>query len=304
MADEIVPPMPYVLEGEPPPYGAAEPISPLLRRIVARNPGPMTYTGSGTYIVGSGKVAVIDPGPDFPAHMDAILDATKGETIGWLVCTHTHRDHSPAAAPLAALTGAQVIGCPALVIDDEGPRADEAFDRSYAPDKEMADGDLIRGPGFTLEAVTTPGHTSNHLCFALHEEKALFTGDHVMGWSTTVVSPPDGDMAAYMESLRKLLKRDDQRLYPTHGRAIDKPQVYVRALLAHRKLREGQILECLRGGAAAIPAIVERLYVSTPRALHPAAARSVLAHLVDLAQRGLVRATGDDMSYERLPPSS
>jgi glyoxylase-like metal-dependent hydrolase (beta-lactamase superfamily II) len=289
----IAPSLSYVTEAEIPPYGDALPVSPLIRRIVAHNPGPMTYTGSGTYIIGHGTVAVIDPGPNISAHVQAILAATTGETISHIVITHTHRDHSPAAVPLKAATGAQVVGCSPLVIEDDGPRSDEAFDRTYAPDVVLADGAAISGPGWTLRAVHTPGHTSNHLCYALPQEQALFTGDHVMGWATTVVSPPDGDMADYLASLRKLLDRDDRLYYPTHGKPIDNPHRFVRALLAHRKLREAQILNTLKDGAMAVPDIVTLLYATTPKILHGAAGRSVLAHLEDLQNRGLVREDGD-----------
>jgi glyoxylase-like metal-dependent hydrolase (beta-lactamase superfamily II) len=289
---EALPPMPYIVEGALPPYGEALQVSPLVRRVVARNPGPMTYTGSGTYIIGHGRVAVIDPGPNIDAHVEAILAATTGETISHIVITHTHRDHSPAAVPLKAATGAAVVGCSPLVIEDDGPRSDEAFDRTYAPDQVMADGAAISGPGWTLRAVHTPGHTSNHVCYALAEEQALFTGDHVMGWSTTVVSPPDGNMADYLASLRKLLARDDALYYPTHGKPIETPQRFVRALLAHRKLREAQILSFLKSGPGAIPDMVAQLYATTPAILHGAAGRSVLAHLEDLIARGRVAQHG------------
>jgi glyoxylase-like metal-dependent hydrolase (beta-lactamase superfamily II) len=285
--------MPYVIEDDSPPYGDVLHVSPLIRRVVARNPGPMTYTGSGTYIVGHGQVAVIDPGPDFEAHVQAILAATAGEKISHIIITHTHRDHSPAAVPLKAATGALVVGCSALVIEDDGPRSDEAFDRTYAPDQVLADGDQVAGPGWTLQAVHTPGHTSNHTCYALEQERALFTGDHVMGWSTTVVSPPDGNMADYLASLRKLLERPDAVYYPTHGKPIQTPQRFVRALLAHRKLREAQILSFLKTGPAAIADVVAQLYATTPRILHGAAGRSVLAHLEDLIARGLVKSYPD-----------
>ncbi len=293
MADTL-PPMPYVIEGDAPPYGDILQVSPRIRRVVARNPGPMTYTGSGSYIIGRGTVAVIDPGPDMAAHVEAILAATTGETISHIVITHTHRDHSPAAVPLKAASGAAVVGCSALVIEDDGPRSDEAFDRSYAPDLVLADGDLVSGPGWTLQAVHTPGHTSNHTCYALQEERALFTGDHVMGWSTTVVSPPDGNMADYLASLRKLLDRNDSVYYPTHGKPIETPQRFVRALLAHRKLREAQILSFLKTGPAAIAAMVAQLYATTPKILHGAAGRSVLAHLEDLIARGHVKSYPDN----------
>ena len=193
------------------PYAVAEQVSPLVRRVLAHNPSPFSYTGTQTYIVGEGEVAVIDPGPlgDDPHHVEALISILSGERISAIMCTHTHRDHSPAAAPLAAATVAPIIGCAALVLEDDGPRADASFDATYTPDRVLEDGDQISGPGWTLTAVATPGHTSNHLCFALAEEKALFTGDHVMSWSTSVVSPPDGDMAAYMRSLALLMDRDD-----------------------------------------------------------------------------------------------
>lgn len=271
------------------PYGRVEQISPLVRRVLAHNPSPFTFTGTGTYIVGHGRVAVIDPGPDDPAHVEALLAALAGETVAALLVTHTHFDHSPAARPLAAATGAPVLGCAPLALDDDGDRAEAGFDAGHAPDGVMADGDAVGGPGWTLRAVATPGHTSNHLCFALDEEEALFSGDHVMGWSTTVVAPPDGDMAAYMASLAKVGSRSDRRYYPTHGPAIDDPQRLVRGLIAHRRQRETQILRQLHAGAAPIPALVAAMYAAVDRRLWPAAGRSVLAHLLDMEARGLVR---------------
>ncbi|WP_414899629.1 MBL fold metallo-hydrolase [Sphingomonas flavalba] len=274
------------------PTGRVMRLEPLVRRLLAPNPSPYTYTGTQSYIVGGGDVAVIDPGPDDADHVAALLRAVRGERVGAIVCTHTHRDHSPAAAALKAATGAPVIGCAPLVLDDDGPRADAAFDRSYAPDRVLADGETVAGPGWTLEAVATPGHTSNHLCFALRESGALFTGDHVMGWSTTVISPPDGDMAAYMASLDRLGRRDDRIYYPAHGEPVERPQRLVRGLAGHRKQREGQILRLLDETPRAIPALVERMYVGLDPRLIGAAGRSVLAHLVDLRQRGLVVEAG------------
>ena len=268
--------------------GLAQQLHPLVRRVLAPNPSPFTYTGTQTYVVGKGEVAVIDPGPDEPAHLEAILAATKGERITAIVCTHTHRDHSPAAAPLQAATGALVIGCAPLALDDDGPRADAAFDLSYAPDRVLTDGERIEGPDWTLEAVATPGHTSNHICFALPEAGGLFTGDHVMGWSTSVVSPPDGDMAAYMASLEKLMGREDAVYYPAHGEPIENPRRYVRGLAGHRRQREGQIRRLLEQHIGVIPDMVERMYVGIDRRLHAAAGRSVLAHLIDMRDRGLV----------------
>ncbi len=268
--------------------GLAQTLSPLVRRVLAPNPSPFTYTGTQTYIVGSGRVAIIDPGPDEAVHVDAILKATAGEQIVAILCTHTHRDHSPAAAGLKAATGAEVVGCAPLTLDDDGPRADASFDRDYAPDRVLADGEVLAGEGWTLATVATPGHTSNHLCYALIEEAALFTGDHVMGWSTTVVSPPDGDMAAYMRSLALLERRHDTVYYPAHGGPVTTPQRFVRGLAGHRKQREGQILRILDKGVGEIAAMVPQMYAGIDERLYPAAGRSVLAHLIDLRDRGLV----------------
>lgn len=275
------------------PYGVAERLSPRVRRVLARNPSPFTFTGTGTYIVGTGEVAIIDPGPAEPAHLDAVAEAVAGETVSAYVITHTHMDHSPGAAPLKARLGGSIMGCAPLVLRDDGPRADAGFDAGYAPDRVLADGEQVTGPGWTLTAVATPGHTSNHLCYALAEEAALFSGDHVMGWSTTVVAPPDGDMAAYMASLRLLLERDDRLYYPTHGKPVEEPQRFVKGLIAHRRQREGQILTQLGEGPRTIPAMVEQMYAAIDPRLWPAAGRSVLAHLIDLEHRGEVGRDGD-----------
>ncbi len=275
------------MDGQP--HDIVQPLTPLVRRVLAANPSPFTFTGTQTYIVGQGDVAVVDPGPADPAHIDAILAATRGERIAAIVCTHTHRDHSPAAAPLKAATGAAIIGCAPLSLDDDGPRADAAFDRSYAPDRILVDGERLNGPGWTLEAVATPGHTSNHLCYHLPEENALFTGDHVMGWSTTVVSPPDGDMADYMRSLDKLRARSDAIYYPAHGEPVTNPQQFVRGLAGHRKQRERQIMRLLESGEGIIADMVPTMYAGIDERLYGAAGRSVLAHLIDLRDRGLVR---------------
>ncbi|MET0269455.1 MAG: MBL fold metallo-hydrolase [Sphingomonas sp.] len=271
----------------------AETLHPLVRRVLAANPSPFTYHGTQTYVVGRGEVAVIDPGPLLDTHVEAILTATAGERIGAILCTHTHRDHSPAAAALAERTGAKIIGCAPLALDDDGPRADAAFDTGYSPDAVMADGERVSGPGWTLEAVATPGHTSNHLCFALPEAKALFTGDHVMGWSTTVISPPDGDMAAYMASLDRLMGRDDAVYYPAHGDPIETPQRFVRGLMGHRKQREGQIVRLLRERERAIPDLVVAMYAGIDPGLHGAAGRSVLAHLLDLETQDRAARAGE-----------
>jgi len=275
------------------PTGVAEALDPLVARVLAPNPSPYTYTGTQTYVVGTSDVAVIDPGPDEPEHLDALVKAIAGRPVVAILCTHTHRDHSPAAAPLKALTGAPIIGCAPLTLADAGPRADAAFDADYRPDRVLADGETVSGEGWTLETVATPGHTSNHLCYGLRESGALFTGDHVMGWSTTVVSPPDGDMADFMRSLDRLMHRKDAIYYPAHGAAIDKPQRFVRGLIGHRKQREGQILRLLGEGVGAIPDLVARMYAGLDPRLIGAAGRSVLAHLLDLKARGIVEEEAD-----------
>ncbi|NWK95081.1 MBL fold metallo-hydrolase [Sphingobium lactosutens] len=276
------------------PTGLLMPLSPLVARVLAPNPSPFTYTGTQTYVVGTEAVAIIDPGPDDAEHLAALAAAIAGRPVVAILCTHTHRDHSPAARPLSELTGAPVIGCAPLTLDDDGPRADAAFDADYRPDRVLADGEQVTGPGWTLEAVATPGHTSNHLCFALLEENVLFTGDHVMGWSTSVISPPDGDMSAYMRSMQRLLDRDDAIYYPAHGDPIETPQRLVRGMMGHRKQREGQILRFLeRNGESAIPDMVADMYKGVDPRLYGAAGRSVLAHLIDLDGRGLAAPTGD-----------
>ena len=275
------------------PTGIPIQLEPLVVRVLAPNPSPFTHTGTQTHIVGRTDVAVIDPGPDDPAHIAALLRAIDGRPVTAIVVTHHHRDHSPATRPLQALTGAPIVGAAPFDLDDAGARADASFDSAYAPDRVMVEGDRIKGNGWTLEAIATPGHTSNHLAFALPETGALFSGDHVMGWSTTIVSPPDGNMTAYMASLEKLMGRDDRVYYPGHGEAIEKPQRLVRGMLGQRKQREGQILRLLREAARSIPAMVERMYAGLDPRLVPAAERSVLAHLYDLQTRGLVIEEGE-----------
>jgi len=287
--------------------GETEQLEPLVRRVLAPNPSPYTFSGTQTWIVGTGAdVAIIDPGPagggeaghadtNGAGHVEAILRAVNGTRIAAILCTHTHRDHSPAAAPLKALTGAPIIGCAPLAISDDGPRADAAFDPYYAPDRVLTDGESVAGDGWTLTAIATPGHTSNHLCYALAESGALFTGDHVMAWSTSVVSPPDGNMADYMASLAKLYERQDSVYYPAHGPAVLKPRQLVRGMLGHRRQREAQILKQLAAGPRAIPAMVAAMYKGLDPRLTGAAGRSVLAHLVDLQQRAIVAEDGDQV---------
>ena len=273
------------------PYEVLEQLEPGIARVLAHNPSAFTYYGTQTYLVGTDEVAVIDPGPDDPEHVDAIVEAVGGRAVVAIVCTHTHRDHSPAAAPLAERTGAPIIGCAALALETVGPRADAAFDGDYAPDRVLGDGESIHVDGRPLTAVATPGHTSNHLCLEWGE--ALFTGDHVMGWSTTVVVPPDGDMAAYMASLEKLRQRNDRIYFPAHGPPVTKPQRYVRSLIGHRMQREKQVLRLVSGSSRDIPDIVANAYPGLDPRLTTAAGGSVLAHLLDLQRRGLVVVDGD-----------
>ncbi len=274
-------------------YGRLEPVAPGIRRIVARNPSPFTFKGTGTYVIGEGEVAVIDPGPDQGEHVAALLAGLAGERVTHILITHTHRDHSPAAAPLKEMTGAVTYGFGPHAGGRRGePGIEEGGDWDFMPDLALRDGDEIVGPGWRFEAVHTPGHTSNHLCFALAGSGILFSGDHVMGWSTSVIAPPDGDMNAYMASLDKLLWRADAVYWPTHGPAITEPKEHVRAFIAHRREREAGIIDCLAAGPQPIAAIVDRLYVGLGPGLHRAAQRSVHAHLLDLLARGLVEAEG------------
>ena len=273
-------------------YAEAAPLSPLVRRVIAKNPSYFTFHGTGTYIVGRGRVAIIDPGPDDSAHVEALLAAVAGEEITHLLVTHTHRDHSPATVALQRATGAPSYGFGPHGTRRAGPTVEEGADYDFMPDHRLVDGDAISGEGWTIEAVHTPGHTSNHLCFALAEEHALFCGDHVMGWSTTVVSPPDGDMAAYVASLGKLAERGDAIYYPTHGAPIAEPQPFVRALIEHRNERERQIAQALGRGVETIADLVETIYTHVPDALHGAAARSVLAHLIHMVETGRAECSG------------
>ena len=260
---------------------------------MARNPSPFTFRGTGTYVIGSGEVAVIDPGPDLAEHVEALLAGLSAERVTHILVTHTHRDHSPAAAALKAATGAATWGYGPHAGGRRGePGVEEGGDWDFAPDVAVRDGDVIAGKGWRFEAVHTPGHTSNHLCFALPDTGILFSGDHVMGWSTSVISPPDGDMTAYLASLDKLLGRRDAVYWPTHGPAITEPQPHVRAFIAHRREREAGVLDCLSAGVGHIDAIVERLYVGLQPGLHRAAGRSVHAHLIDLDGRGIVTSDG------------
>jgi glyoxylase-like metal-dependent hydrolase (beta-lactamase superfamily II) len=284
------------------PYALLEQPEPGVGRLLAQNPSPFTYFGTQTYLVGQRELIVIDPGPDLPGHVEAILTAVGERKLVAIACTHTHRDHSPASRALKAATNAPIVGCAPLVLESIGPRADASFDKDYAPDRVLADGEAIEfDDGKRLTAIATPGHTSNHLCFAYGD--ALFTGDHVMGWSTTVVVPPDGDMAAYMSSLDKLRQRDDRIYYPAHGPAVTKPAQLVRGMIGHRMQRERQILKLLDKQSRDIPDIVANAYPGLDPRLVPAAGGSVLAHLMDLERRGLVEA-GEGGTWKKRAESS
>ena len=276
-------------------YGVLVDISPSVRRIVAQNPGPFTFKGTGTYVVGHGKVAVIDPGPDLPAHVDALLEALDGEEITHQLITHTHIDHSPAARLLQQRTGASTYGFGPHGAGkyEKGAKVEEGGDTDFTPDHTLIHGDRVVGDGWSFDCIHTPGHTSNHLCYAYRDENALFTGDHVMGWSTTVVSPPDGDMREYLDSLRHLSERNDQIYYPTHGAPIENPGPFIRGLIAHRKMRERQIISVLEAGENTIPNMVSGMYKGLDPILIPAAQRSVFAHVIDLVDQGKIISEGD-----------
>lgn len=273
-----------------PPFGTAVTLSPLIRRITCNNPGPFTFKGTNTFIIGHQRVAIIDPGPDDAAHLAALLNAVRGETVSQILVTHTHMDHSPLAAKLRAATGAKTHSAisPAKSAVFSDIRLDASVDHEFVPDVSLHDGDVLEGKDWTLEAVFTPGHMSNHMSFSLKAEKALLVGDHVMAWATTVVAPPDGNMNDYMGSLRKLLKRDEAIYYPAHGPEKRKPQALVRAILAHRKMREAAIFNRVKAGDSTIGEIVANIYADVDPRLHAAAGLSTLAHLENLMEKGRV----------------
>jgi glyoxylase-like metal-dependent hydrolase (beta-lactamase superfamily II) len=282
------------------PYGVAQPLSMRVARVLAPNPGPFTFRGTGTHLVGAGdSIAVIDPGPALPRHLAALKRAIGTRTVSHILITHTHRDHCQAAAPLKAWCGAPIHAmapAPAPAADAPADAAaprpaaavDEAHDRTFVPDRMVQDGRQIVGDGFTLTCVATPGHTGSHMCYRLDQEEALFCGDHVMGWATSVVAPPDGSMGAYMASLEKLIRQGDRILYPAHGGPIAGPGDYLRALLAHRRRREAAVLAAWRAGPRDAEAIARRLYPDIAPGLRAAAAVQVRAHLDHLAGQGAI----------------
>ena len=275
-------------------YGAVDQVSPLIRRVIANNPGPFTFTGTGTYIIGRGDgLAVIDPGPDQPEHLQAILAAVNGERVSHILITHHHLDHSPLARPLAEATGAPIYGCAvkAPVVED-AVKLEAGYD-SFTPDISVCGGGTtIAGDGWTFETIATPGHTSNHICYALTQENACFTGDHIMGWSTTVVTPPDGNMADYLASLDLIKSRNFATLWPTHGPPITEPGPFIDAYKGHRLDRERQILAQLQAGETRIREMVPKMYVGVEPRLYPAAAHSVFAHMIQLVRSGRVATDG------------
>ena len=276
-------------------YGRCDQVSPLIRRVTANNPGPFTYKGTGTYIVGRGEVAVIDPGPEDPAHLEAILAAVAGERVTHIAVTHHHADHSPLAGPLKARTGAAIYGCAVAGgsdADDGGVKMEAGHDLGFRPDVSMCGGGVLDGAGWTLDAIPTPGHTSNHLCFAFPEENACFSGDHIMGWSTTVITPPDGDMTDYLASLEAIRGRGFDVLWPTHGPPIRDVDPFIRAYAQHRQERLDQITEALKAGPARINELTPRLYADVDSRLHPAAARSMLGGMIHLVRLGVLKTDG------------
>jgi glyoxylase-like metal-dependent hydrolase (beta-lactamase superfamily II) len=277
------------------PYGTLIPVAPRIRRLLANNPSPFTYKGTSVTVIGEGRVAVIDPGPDDARHLAALRAALEGETVTHILLTHTHKDHSPAARALQVWTGAKTYGFGPHPVSkrEEGIVIEEGGDMEFVPDIVVRDKDVIECAGFTIECVHTPGHLSNHICYSLKEEHALFSGDHVMGWSTSVVAPPDGDMGDYLVSLKKLLARDDTVYWPTHGGPIREPKAMVAAYLEHRREREAEILACLRSGIGSIPEIVARIYAGLDPRLKPAASLTVLAHLLQLVREGRAAAEGE-----------
>lgn len=278
-------------------YGVPDRLSECVTRVIANNPGPFTYTGTGVFIIGGGDtVCVIDPGPTTEAHIAAMDQALDGKTVSHILVTHHHIDHSPLAAPLAEKHGCKVYGYGTQPVSPQGGeiRLEAGDDLSFKPDVEIRDGHVFEGPDWTLTSIHTPGHTSNHLCFALKEENCLFSGDHIMGWSTSVVSPPDGDMGDYLASLNRILEMDFDVIRPTHGPAIENVRPFVQAYIDHRLNREAQIESALASGLTQIGDIVAKLYKDVDKRLHPAAAHSVLSHIIHMRKTGRVTADGPD----------
>lgn len=277
-------------------YGNCDKISPLIRRIIANNPGPFTFTGTGTYIIGKENLAIIDPGPIDQNHFDAIIKSTKGQTITHILLTHNHNDHSPLAKKIKEETGAKIYFKDLSNDIQTEDQFEEGYDKDIEGDIELSDGDIIETNEWTVEAIHTPGHTSNHICYSLAEEDVLFSGDHVMGWSTTVIVPPDGDMNDYINSLKKLLKRSENNFYPTHGPIIERPKELVAKYIEHRMEREKQITEAIKLGNKKIPDMVKIIYKDVDISLHPAAAMSTLAHLIRMKENNEIALSGNNLN--------
>ncbi len=286
-------------------YGKVERLSPMIRRIVANNPNFFTFYGTNTYILGHGEVALVDPGPDLSEHIDAIRTALKDEVITHILITHSHFDHWPAYESLQMIYDAKTYGYNPR---ERNPDQTKAGNRSisnqeryeitgFTPDVGILHGDIIKGNGWSIECVFTPGHASNHMCFQLREEKTLLSGDHIMGWSTSVISPPSGNMEAYMNSLTLLLQRDDKYYWPAHGPGIGDPKNFVKSFVAHRNEREQQILDQLKNGANTIREMVPDMYKNVPELLHPAAERSVFAAIIYMAKRGMITCKGEPSAH-------
>lgn len=278
-------------------YGRVDMIAPGVRRVIAENPGPFTFTGTGVYILGEGEVAIIDPGPVLPAHINALKAALKGERVAAIFITHHHLDHTPLARPLAEEHGCPIYGYGQPLREEHTGESDVRLeagdDVGFRPDVELKDGDVVNGEGWSLRALHTPGHTSNHMCYAFDQEQILFCGDHVMAWSTSVVSPPDGDMGDYLDSLERIRDMGFAQLWPAHGPAVMDPDNYIAAYIAHRRHREAQILVQLEAGHTRIRDMVTAMYVDVDKRLHPAAAHSVLAHMAHLVKQGRVTCEGE-----------
>ncbi|HRX36607.1 MAG TPA: MBL fold metallo-hydrolase, partial [Aestuariivirga sp.] len=271
-------------------YGVVQQMTPLIRRVIANNPGPFTYVGTGVYIIGHGEVAVLDPGPEQAEHFEALKKALEGETVTHVLVSHGHSDHSPLAQPLAEWAGCKTYAKNCGVPTAKGELG-SADDLGFMPDVKVGDGDVISGPGWTLDVIETPGHTCNHLCFGLREENTCLSGDHIMGWSTTVVAPPDGDMGDYMRSLEKIRAMNFDALYPTHGDPVkgrDFVAHFITEYAEHRRERERAILHHLSEGENLIPEMVKEMYKDVDKRLHPAAAMSVLGHMIELVKTGRV----------------
>ncbi len=276
-------------------YGVCDQLSPLISRVICNNPSPFTYFGTGTYLVGKNRLMIIDPGPNNDAHLEALIKAIDGREVTHILITHTHADHSPLSTRLSGFIGAKIWGrAENLGHKPISHETEEGDDFSFKPDFEISDGEVLENGEIEMRAIFTPGHTMGHFCFALNNENALFTGDHIMGWSTSVIIPPDGNMNQYLQSLEKVQEFGFDVLYPTHGAPIEKPHEFINAYINHRLARERQIIECLANGMNKINDMIPVIYAQTDKRLWPAAARSLHAHLIRLVENGVVKSENKD----------